>query len=63
MAKFRVIKAHDGIEAGTIKVLAPSRLTAKMVQNGWWEEVQEDQPEEKVQEDQPEKPNPKSKKK
>lgn len=56
MAKFRVIKAHDGIEAGTIKVLAPSRLTAKMVQNGWWEEVVDDLPK-------PEKPNPKSKKK
>lgn len=56
MATFRVIKAHDGIEAGTIKVLAPSRLTAKMVQNGWWEEVKETQPK-------PEKPNPKSKKK
>lgn len=56
MTKFRVIKAHDGIEAGTIKVLAPSRLTAKMVQNGWWEEVVDDRPEAK-------KPNPKSKKK
>jgi hypothetical protein len=56
MAKFRVIKAHDGIEAGTIKVLAPSRLTAKMVQNGWWEEVVDDQPK-------PEKPKPQSKKK
>ena len=56
MAKFRVIKAHDGIEAGTIKVLAPSRLTAKMVQNGWWEEVKEAKPEAK-------KPKPQSKKK
>lgn len=56
MAKFRVIKAHDGIEAGTIKVLAPSRLTAKMVQNGWWGEVKETKPEAL-------KPAPKSKKK
>lgn len=62
MATFRVIKAHDGIEAGTIKVLAPSRLTAKMVQNGWWEEVQEDQPKDQPK-DQPEKPKPSKKKK
>ena len=41
MATFRVIKSHDGLEAGTIKVLAPSRLTDKMVKNGWWEEVDE----------------------
>ncbi len=44
MAKFKVIRAHDGLEAGTIKVLAPSPLTAKMVQNGYWAEIPESEP-------------------
>jgi len=39
MAKFRVIKAHDGLEAGTIRVLAPCAVTAEMVRRGYWEEV------------------------
>lgn len=44
MAKFKVIKAHDGLEAGTIRVLAPCPITAEMVRLGYWEEVKPEKP-------------------
>lgn len=44
MPKFKVIKAHDGIEEGFIKVLPISSLTEYMVANGYWEEVKEEEP-------------------
>ena len=42
MAKYRVIKAHDGIQVGTEKSLPESTITAYMVENGYWEEVKEE---------------------
>ena len=44
MAKFKVIKAHDGLEAGAIRVLAPCPLTAEMVRRGYWEELKPQPP-------------------
>lgn len=44
MAKFKVIKAHDGLEVGTIKVLTPCPVTAEMVRLGYWEEVKPEKP-------------------
>lgn len=40
MARFKVIKAHDGLEKGALKELPASRLTAYMVENGYWQEVE-----------------------
>lgn len=41
MPKFRVIRTHDGIPAGTIKSLPDSHLTRYMVETGLWEVVSE----------------------
>lgn len=41
MAKYRVVKAHDGIQVGTEKSLPESTITAYMVENGYWEVVKE----------------------
>ena len=44
MAKFKVIRAHDGIAEGTIKELPASAVTAYMVKNGWWEALPDEAP-------------------
>jgi len=39
MARFKVIKAHDGLQAGTIRELPASPVTDYMIKNGYWKEV------------------------
>lgn len=39
MARFKIIKAHDGLQAGTIRVLPASPVTNYMVKNGYWKEL------------------------
>jgi len=48
MATFKVIKAHDGLQVGDIRVLVPGAITDYMIQNGYWELVEDDKPEPKA---------------
>lgn len=43
MARFEVIKAHDGIGVGTIKSLPHSYITDYMVKNGYWRIIEDEQ--------------------
>lgn len=43
MTKYEVIKAHDGLAVGTVKVMSASPLCDYMVKNGYWRVV-EDKP-------------------
>lgn len=44
MARFEVIKAHDGLQAGTIRELPASPVTDYMIKNGYWKEVKPGDP-------------------
>lgn len=44
MARFEVIKAHDGLQAGTIRELPASPVTDYMIKNGYWKEVKPEDP-------------------
>ena len=42
MAKYEVIKAHDGLAVGTIKEMpAASPIADYMTQNGYWRKVED----------------------
>lgn len=42
MAKYEVIKAHDGLAVGTIKEMpAASTIADYMTQNGYWRKVED----------------------
>lgn len=40
MARFEVIKAHDGLQAGTIRELPAGPVTDYMVRNGYWKAIE-----------------------
>ena len=42
MPKYEVIKAHDGLSAGTIKDVPADSISAYMVENGYWREIAEE---------------------
>lgn len=44
MAKFKVIRAHDGLAEGTIRELPASAITAYMVKHEYWVEVKDEEP-------------------
>jgi len=39
---FRVIKAHDGLQVGTLRDLPEGPITEYMVKEGYWEKVAEE---------------------
>lgn len=44
MARFKVIKAHDGLQVGTFRELPASPVTDYMIKNGYWKEVKPEDP-------------------
>lgn len=48
MPRYKVIKAHDGLQVGDIRTLPASSVTAYMCAQGYWREITPKNP--KVQE-------------